>query len=188
MELVIDVFCAVAPYHEYFLIRSPSLTPPLLCQHSYDQHTASRDFPGNPLLRHKELGHNAALCCSAWLHDGYFLCYLDLSFLIRLFNFPLSSYPKWAIPGRNQTLALDHISGDMCEVFFPVQIWILINCKATCVTHYLYFSFLEIYYVLLVMYYDFTLLNCLFLLLLLTNSWVNDAKFHKDYEYFFSLL
>lgn len=75
-------------------------------------------FLGNPLLRHTELGHNAALCCSAWLHDGYFLCYLDLSFLFRPSNFPLSSSPKWAILGRNQTFALDHISGDICGFFF----------------------------------------------------------------------
>lgn len=64
---------------------------------------------------------------------------------------------------------------------------ILVNCKATCVTHYFYFYFLAIRCVLLVMYHVFTLLNCLFLLLLFDNSLVNDTKFPKDYDYSFFL-
>lgn len=93
------------------------------CQHP----TASEGLSWEITLGHKENGHHAT--CSAWLQDDYFLCCLYLNFLVTPPNFPSPFSPKWSIPRRNQTFVLDHISG-VCSSF-SVQVWILVNCKAT---------------------------------------------------------
>lgn len=106
-------------------------------------------------------------------------------------DLPISSYHSLPI---SSYLGHSREEPDFCSwgrfwgrlLFFPAQIWILVNCKASCCHTLL--LFFAIYHVLPVMCHAFTLLNCLFLLLLFDNSWVNDAKFPKDYNYFFLLL